>query len=136
VQRTVDEGTPVCFQHLVYPMLDDRTVRRAEQAGEWTAMWTPRSNRIGWASYLGHDPGLAEAEPEPYAVPARRTHLAGLSPTWIGVGAVDLFHDECAAYADALRVSGVDCDLLVVPGMRPRHPAVRAQRPGRTALRA
>jgi acetyl esterase/lipase len=115
VQRAVDEGIPVAFQHLVYPMLDDRTVRRAEQSGQWTAVWTPRSNRFGWASYLGHEPGLDD--PAPYAVPARRTWLAGLPPTWIGVGAVDLFHDECVAYADELRRSGVDCELLVVPGM-------------------
>jgi acetyl esterase/lipase len=115
VQHAVDEGTPVCFQHLVYPMLDDCTVGRAERGGEWNAVWTPRSNRFGWASYLGHDPGTAD--PKPYAVPSRRTELAGLPPTWIGVGAVDLFHAEGAAYADELRRCGVECELLVVPGM-------------------
>jgi acetyl esterase/lipase len=115
VQHAVDEGTPVCFQHLVYPMLDDRTVGRADRGGEWNAVWTPRSNRFGWASYLGHDPGTAR--PPPYSVPSRRTELAGLPPTWIGVGAVDLFHAEGAAYAAELRRCGVPCELLVVPGM-------------------
>jgi acetyl esterase/lipase len=115
VQRAVDEGTPVCFQHLVYPMLDDRTVQRAERRGEWAAVWTPRSNRFGWTAYLGHDPGRDDVQP--YAVPARRTSLAGQPPTWIGVGAVDLFHDECVSYGEVLRGSGVPCDLLVVPGM-------------------
>jgi acetyl esterase/lipase len=115
VQRAVDEGIPVCFQHLVYPMLDDRTVPRAEADGSWHAIWTPSSNRFGWTSYLGREPG--GDEPRPYAVPARRDSLAGMPPTWIGVGEVDLFHDESVEYAERLRADGVECELLVVPGM-------------------
>jgi acetyl esterase/lipase len=115
VQRAVDEGVPVCFQHLLYPMLDDRTVPRAEAEGGWNAVWTPTSNRFGWTSYLGHEPGLPA--PLPYAVPARRTSLEGMPPTWIGVGTADLFHDEDVAYAEALRAAGVACALHVVPGM-------------------
>ena len=115
VQRAVDDGVPVCFQHLIYPMLDDRTVQRAEAEGGWNAVWTPPSNRFGWTSYLGHEPGGAEAAP--YAVPSRRTSLEGMPPTWIGVGSADLFHDEDFAYAEALRAAGVACDLHVVPGM-------------------
>lgn len=115
VQRAVDDGLPVCFQHLVYPMLDDRTVQRAEAEGGWNAVWTPASNRFGWRSYLGHEPGLPATLP--YAVPARRESLEGMPPTWIGVGSVDLFHDEDVAYAEALRAAGVDCELHVVPGM-------------------
>ncbi|MEI6372327.1 MAG: alpha/beta hydrolase [Actinomycetes bacterium] len=115
VQRAVDEGIPVAFQHLIYPMLDDRTVLRAEQDGGWNAVWTPRSNRFGWTSYLGHSPGLARTEP--YAVPARRAALDGLPPTWIGVGSVDLFHDEDVVYAERLSAEGILCELLVVPGM-------------------
>jgi acetyl esterase/lipase len=115
VQRAVDEGIPVAFQHLIYPMLDDRTVLRAEQEGGWSAIWTPRSNRFGWTSYLGHSPGLERAVP--YAVPARRAALDGMPPTWIGVGSVDLFYEEDVAYAERLRASGVPCELHVVPGM-------------------
>lgn len=115
VQRAVDDGIPVAFQHLIYPMLDDRTVQRAEAEGGWNAIWTPASNRFGWASYLGHEPGLPEVAP--YAVPARRESLEGMPPTWIGVGTVDLFHDEDVAYAEALRAAGVPCELHVVPGM-------------------
>jgi triacylglycerol lipase len=40
-----------------------------------------------------------------------------MPPTWIGVGTVDLFHDEDVAYAEALGAAGVDCELHVVPGM-------------------
>lgn len=115
VQRAVDDGLPVCFEHLIYPMLDDRTVQRAEAEGGWNAVWTPPSNRFGWTSYLGHEPGLPATPP--YAVPARRESLEGLPPTWIGVGTVDLFHEEDVAYGEALRAAGVACELHVVPGM-------------------
>ncbi|MGD9955281.1 MAG: alpha/beta hydrolase [Candidatus Nanopelagicales bacterium] len=115
VQRAVDDGIPVAFQHLIYPMLDDRTVQRAEAGDAWHAVWTPPSNRYGWASYLGTEPG-GDIVP-PYAVPSRRASLAGLPPTWIGVGSADLFHDEDVAYAEALREAGVPCTLHVTPGM-------------------
>ena len=50
------------------------------------------------------------------SVPARREHLSGLPPAWIGVGTLDLFHDECLTYAGRLREAGVDCHLEVVEG--------------------
>lgn len=51
-----------------------------------------------------------------YAVPARREDLSGLPPAWIGVGSMDLFHDEDAAYAQRLSATGVKCELVVIPG--------------------
>jgi len=106
---------PVRFQLLVYPMLDDRTVLRADDVGTGQFVWSRRSNRFGWTAYLGHEPTAASA-PE-YAAPARRADLRGLPPAWIGVGALDLFHAEDLAYAARLQESGVDCDLHEVPGM-------------------
>ncbi len=114
-QRAHDTGLPVRLQVLVYPMLDDRTVTRVRADSTWAVLWTPPSNRFGWSSYLGHAPG--EDETRPYAVPARRPDLAGLAPAWIGVGSLDLFHDEDVAYAERLRAAGVPVDLHVVPGM-------------------
>lgn len=127
VQRAVDDGLPVCFQHLIYPMIDDRTVLRAEAADAWHAVWTPKSNRFGWTSYLGQEPGLPDAPA--YAVPSRRESLAGLPPTWIGVGSADLFHDEDVAYAEALTAAGVECELHVVPGMYHAGQRFAAQAP-------
>ncbi|MGA6161632.1 alpha/beta hydrolase [Amycolatopsis magusensis] len=112
-QRAHDTGDlPVCFQLLVYPMLDDRTTL-AERPD--ALVWTPASNRFGWAAYLGHD--SAAGEDRPYAVPARRSDLSGLPPAWIGVGELDLFHDEDLAYAARLIEAGVACQVEVVPGM-------------------
>ena len=94
---------------LVYPMLDDRTVHRAEWTIPACACGTTSSNKFGWSAYLG------DADPE-IAVPARRTDLSGLPPAWMGVGTFDLFHDEDLAYAERLKAAGVPCDVEVVKG--------------------
>jgi acetyl esterase/lipase len=93
---------------LVYPMLDDRTVgHRFDKPG--LRLWNQSSNKFGWSAYLGG------ADPE-VAVPARRGDLSGLPPAWLGVGTLDLFHDEDVAYAERLNAAGVPCEVVVVPG--------------------
>jgi acetyl esterase/lipase len=111
-----DSGGPEpVFQLLVYPMLDDRTVLRTDLDVRHVRIWPPSSNRFGWESYLGQPAGGPNVPP--YSVPARREDLAGLPPTWIGVGTLDLFHDEDLAYAARLRAAGVPTEILEVPGV-------------------
>lgn len=114
-QRLRDEGgaQPV-FQLLVYPMLDDRTVLRTDIDERHVRLWTAKSNRYAWRAHLG-EAAFGERV-DPYLVPARCADLSGLPPAWIGVGSLDLFRDEDAAYRDALRAAGVPCDWLEVPG--------------------
>lgn len=115
-QRALDEGCPVVAQALVYPMLDDRTVLVKKQPrGRGALVWTTRSNRLAWGAYLGVPAGSTDV-PE-YAAPGRRVDLHGLPPTWIGVGDVDLFHDEDLDYAKRLSEAGVPVKLHVEPGM-------------------
>lgn len=114
VQRAVDEGLPVAFQLLVYPMLDDRTALRPASGRDYL-VWTRASNRYAWAAYLGHAP-IAEHAPA-YAAPARRTDLTGLPPAWVGVGELDQFLDEDVDYARRLEAAGVPVELIVVPDM-------------------
>jgi acetyl esterase/lipase len=102
------------FQLLVYPMLDDRTVLRADIDDSNSPAWNQKSNRFGWESYLGTKCG-AEDVPA-YSVPARRADLSGLPPAWIGVGTLDVFHDEDVAYAQRLKEGGIECELYIVPG--------------------
>jgi acetyl esterase/lipase len=102
------------FQFLIFPMLDDRTVGRADLRDKRFVLWNQKSNRFAWEAYLGGAAGINEA-PE-YAAPARRADLAGLPPAWIGVGAEDLFYAEDAAYAQRLRECGVDCVFEAVEG--------------------
>lgn len=132
-QRATDAGVPVAFQLLRYPMLDDRTVLHSGHGGRGRLAWTPASNRFAWRCYLGRRRG-AETLPA-YAAAARRPDLTGLPPAWVGVGELDLFHEEDVAYARRLEESGVRCELLVVPrmyhgadGVRPAAPSMQAFR--------
>ena len=111
-----DRGeVPVAFQCLVYPMLDDRTgTSRAVPPHVGKLIWTAPSNRYGWHSFLGLEPGGRRVPAR--AVPARAASLAGLPPAFIGVGAIDLFHDEDVDYARRLNAAGVPAQLIVVPG--------------------
>jgi acetyl esterase/lipase len=104
--RDRSDVTPV-LQLLAYPMLDDRSGAVPKNLNY--RLWSPKSNRFGWAAYLGN------ADPQ-VAVPARRDDLSGLAPAWIGVGTHDLFHDQDLAYAERLTAAGVPCHVEVVPG--------------------
>jgi len=53
----------------------------------------------------------------PTCVPARANDLAGLPPTYIWVGALDLFVDESFEYARRLVRAGVPTELHVYPGV-------------------
>lgn len=88
-----DRGeVPLCYQCLIYPMLDDRTgTSRKVPPHVGTLIWTPEQNRFGWESFLGTAPGKASAPKG--AVPVRFAELKGLPPAFIGVGTLDLFHD-------------------------------------------
>lgn len=105
----------LAFQHLIYPMLDDRTgvVETSNPfAGEF--VWTPSKNRFGWGALLGEAPGGLDVSP--YAAPARAEDVAGLPPTYIAVGALDLFIDEDLAFAGRLIRAGVPTEVHVYPG--------------------
>jgi acetyl esterase/lipase len=102
------------FQLLVYPMLDDRTVLRADIDDSNSPAWNQKSNRFGWESYLGKKCGAEDVPP--YSVPARREDFSGLPQAWIGVGTLDVFHDEDVAYAQRLKGCGIECELYIVPG--------------------
>ncbi|KTF70161.1 alpha/beta hydrolase [Sphingomonas sp. HT-1] len=108
-------SVPLCCQILIYPMLDDRTgSTRAVPPFIGTIGWNAPSNADGWSAFLGVPAGSAQVPAG--AVPARTTSLAGLPPTFIGVGAIDLFVDEDIAYAQRLIAAGVPTNLRVVPG--------------------
>ena len=102
------------FQLLVYPMLDDHTAARADIDPEAYFVWNNNSNYYGWESYLKQPPGAITVPAG--SVPGRRSDLSGLPPAWIGVGSIDLFHEEDVAYAKRLKEAGVPCELVVVPG--------------------
>lgn len=110
-RRTV----PLCYQLLIYPMLDDRTgSTRAVPPFIGTIGWNAAANRFGWTSFLGRPAGSVQVPTG--AVPARVDDLRGLPPAFIGVGSLDLFVGEDIAYATRLIDAGVATQLHVTPG--------------------
>jgi acetyl esterase/lipase len=106
---------PICFQLLIYPMLDDRTATKEPEnphVGEF--VWNKPSNLFAWRAHLGKEPGHADVSP--YAAPARAKDLAGLAPAYICVGALDLFLEEDMDYTRRLLRAGVPTELHIYPG--------------------
>ncbi len=129
----------LAFQHLIYPMLDDRTCVREPHpfAGEF--LWHAHNNQFGWRCLLGGSPGGEGVSP--YAAPARATDLVGLPPAFISTGALDLFLEEDVDYAQRLIRAGVPTELHVYPGafhafdmMEGAAVAVQARRDSHAAL--
>lgn len=114
---TRDRGEiELCFQLLVYPMLDDRTACRPpeELAGVGEFVWKHRDNAAGWRALLGCEPGSEGISP--YAAAARASDLSRLPPAYITVGMLDLFLDEDIHYARRLIADGNKVELHVLPG--------------------
>ena len=107
-------GPPLAFQHLIYPMLDDRTCTAEPHPYAGAFVWNMASNAFGWRSYLGTEPGGDQISG--YAAPARAENLAGLPPAFIATGALDLFAEENVAYAMRLLRAGVPVELHVYSG--------------------
>lgn len=104
----------IVHQHLIYPMLDDRTCRATANPHSGEFVWTPESNAFGWSSLLGCPAGSEHVSP--YASVARAGDLSGLPSAFIAVGALDLFTEEDIEYARRLMRAGVPTELHVYPG--------------------
>ena len=105
----------LAFQHLIYPMLDDRTCTADDphpHVGHF--IWTPKMNRFGWSALLGQPPGSPGVSP--YAAAARAQDLSNLPPTFISTGSLDLFLEEDLEYGRRLLRQGIPVELHVYPG--------------------
>jgi len=131
-RRRADPAAPaIAFLLLDAPMLDDRTGTTADphpHTGHF--VWTPDKNRFGWTALLGVAAGSAQVPAA--AVPARATDLSGLPPTYISVGALDLFLEESLDWTRRLSRAGVAVELHVIPGAY--HGASMAQGAPQTRL--
>jgi acetyl esterase/lipase len=107
-------GPKLCFQMLIYPMIDDRNETPSSNEIVDLGVWDKSSNIEGWAAYLGDRVGTDQVDSA--AAPARETDLSGLPPAYIDVGELDAFRDEDIAFANRLMHAGVACELHVYPG--------------------
>jgi acetyl esterase/lipase len=103
-------GPPPSLVMAIYPMLDDRCDTSSSHEIQTIGAWDREANVEAWSLYLGGQPADA------YAAPARATDLAGLPPTFIDVGTLDLFRDECIGFAQRLMQASVPTTLHVYPG--------------------
>ncbi|MFZ1871067.1 MAG: alpha/beta hydrolase [Steroidobacteraceae bacterium] len=105
----------LAFQHLIQPMIDDRTGRGGHShpfTGEF--VWSARHNVFGWSALLGPEGGGGDTSQ--YAAAARATDLTRLPRTYIAVGALDIFLEEDLEYARRLTCAGVAVELHIYPG--------------------
>lgn len=113
-----DQGGPkLAGQFLIYPMLDHRTggpeCRYSNPAtGEF--VWTRTSNQFGWQALQGDY--AADDARKGWFSPALAEDLAGLPPSWIATGSLDLFLDEDLDYTRRLIAAAVPTELHVYPG--------------------
>jgi triacylglycerol lipase len=108
------KGPKFAFQHLIYPMIDERTAERKDlnpHVGEF--VWTQKNNYFGWRSLLGKE--LGDVGVSPYAAASRAADVSGLPPTYISVGGLDLFLEENMTYADRLSRAGVPVEFHMYP---------------------
>lgn len=115
----------VCYQHLIYPMLDDRNITASSHAIVDPRVWNRTSNLAGWNAYLDGRAGFADVPA--YAAPARATDLAGLPAAYVCVGTLDLFRSEDIEYAQRLIEAGVRTELHIYPGVFHASPTYIAQ---------
>ena len=142
--RLRDDAGPssprLACQLLVYPMLDDRTLAPspddAAMHSRWIS-WSYAANATGWGAYLGSP----RSDVSPYAAPARAGDLAGLPPSFVSVGTLDIFRDEDEAYADRLRAAGVPVEFRLVDAVphgydviAPKAPVTRREWDARFAF--
>lgn len=129
-----DKGEALlAFQHLAYPMIDDRTCVRTTNPYVGQFVWTMEHNRFGWRALLGTEPGSPDISP--HAAAARAENLSGLPPTFIAAGAIDLFLQEDLDFVKRLSQAGVPVEAHVYPGAYHGFNLVRNAQIVRTAER-
>ncbi len=107
------KGVHIAFQLLKCPMLDNTHDTPSGRLSGYLG-WDRGSSLWAWNAYLGGDLGKNAT---PLQSPSRATDLSGLPPTFLYVGAVELFRDEVIVYAQQLMIDGVPTELYVAPGI-------------------
>ncbi|KAL7619493.1 hypothetical protein AAE478_010032 [Parahypoxylon ruwenzoriense] len=120
---------PVKKQILAYPMLDDRSIAALAAAGspliDFATIPLPIL-LMCWEAYVGKEKaGRNDADVSPYAAPGRAGDLRGLPSTYIDVGGLDLFRDECASFAARLAAADVEVEFHMFPGVPHAFEAAR-----------
>lgn len=108
-----NNGPKLCFQVLMYPMLDDTNTTSSSLEMNDMRVWNRTSNVNAWNKYLGTSDRENVSQ---YAAPTRALDLSGLPPAYIIAAELDPFRDEDILYANRLMQAGVPTQLHVYSG--------------------
>ncbi|MDL4819156.1 alpha/beta hydrolase [Actinomadura opuntiae] len=111
-----EDGPPLAFQLLLYPVLDDRMDTRSMQAHTEPPLFNRVEVEHMWRHYLGPERDRAGWETPVYAAPARARDLSGLPPAYVLAAESDPLRDEGLVYARRMIEAGVPVELRHVPG--------------------
>lgn len=109
---------PLAGLLLVYPMLDHRTgAPESPILNETLGIigWGREANQFCWACLHGEQ--TLSTRDQPLFSPALATDLARLPPSFVCVGALDLFLEEGVEFSMKLSKAGVPVELHVYPGV-------------------
>lgn len=106
------QGIPLCFQLLIYPVIDMRMATNTARQYTDCPLWNASLSKKMWAVYLRD--GLTD-RPE-YASPILAQDFSSLPAAFIEVEEFDSLADEGKNYAQALRSADVPVELSEVKG--------------------
>ena len=106
------KGPALCFQMLLYPMLDHRNITPSSHQINDPRAWSRDFNLFAWGKYLVN----VSNDVPVYASPALAEDLSGLPPAYVLVCGLDPFRDEDITYAQRLMQAGVAVGLHVIQG--------------------
>jgi acetyl esterase/lipase len=110
-----DRGGPaIAGQLLQCPMLDDRNDSISARQFDGIGVWDRQCNVMAWEALLGD--AHASDNVDRYSAPGRHPDLRGLPPTFLDVGACEVYRDEVIEYARRISAAGGDCELHVWGG--------------------
>ncbi len=102
----------ICFQMLVYPVMDARQKTESMRRFVDTPIWNARLNKKMWMLYLKENSHLDKA----YASPMEASSFLNLPKAYIEVADFDCLRDEGINFAQALKKSGIAVDLYQPKG--------------------
>ncbi|NLV35572.1 MAG: alpha/beta hydrolase [Clostridiaceae bacterium] len=106
------KGPSICFQSLIYPVLDHSQTTQSIKDFNDAPCWSSNLNRQMWRVYLKNgDHGMLN-----YASPASAASLSDLPPAYIETPEYDCLRDEGIEYAKRLMDSGIKVELNTIKG--------------------
>lgn len=102
----------ICFQMLIYPVIDARQITKSIKKYRDTPMWNSKLNEKMWKLYL-KDGVCSKRE---YASPLEATSLENMPDSYVEVSEFDCLRDEGINYAEALMKNGIHVELNKTTG--------------------